>query len=386
MNNHKSPVFDHEVNSRNGQHPTHDKDPNVLNNEVTDSCLQNNNDESSSEKNTGKTLTWSMHKIYFYLSVRNLELKFLMSEETTDTILSLGNTINDNHAIDESALSVQKISGDKDEEVVDLQNRSSGNNVNSKHDLISVYIKAQLVKARGILKITRFKSDKLLSLAVRGDLENKDIPAFKKVIYDLISLTTTDKHRSTHGGMKKILCCLSEELNIPNLLELIPIDNAQNALTHRYRVKKEEKKSPDNNSNNNQQAILTMEELNFKLQAEECFLENSETLLKYLSTSESSLRGIYEDYKIVYTQLIGKLRQFFCKVLKDAGDEKNYLDNFLKSFHTFEGSNDDDKLNGILKLLNVNIGEIISTSNYNSRDKVLIREIGGKSKYYGCTL
>uniref|UniRef100_A0AAF5DHI0 Uncharacterized protein n=1 Tax=Strongyloides stercoralis TaxID=6248 RepID=A0AAF5DHI0_STRER len=153
----------------------------------------------------------------------------------------------------------------------------------NKYKLNITHMKAKLRNALEILKITKYFTNNILSTTSKGNLTSKEVPVFKKIIYDIVSYTTTPVQRKVFGAMIQILNFLSEELNIPTLKKYIKVDNIQNALTHCHEKCKKIQSNINNDEKNKESRTLTMEELNDQLQYKDCFLEHFKVVVKYLS-------------------------------------------------------------------------------------------------------
>uniref|UniRef100_A0A0N4Z5P9 ENTH domain-containing protein n=1 Tax=Parastrongyloides trichosuri TaxID=131310 RepID=A0A0N4Z5P9_PARTI len=248
-----------------------------------------------------------------------------------------------------------------------------------KHDekLLSIvkYMEANVLNAVDKVKKSRPFSKELLISASKSVLKKKEIPVFRKIIYDIVSYTTTQSHRKIFGAMKLILKFLSDELNIPLLMNYIKVDNIQNALTHRYN--KNKKNQPNNIilKCNIRTTFISMEQLNEELQYGNCILNFSDVFYKYITDDTASLVDIYENYKFIYTKMIEFLRPLFHEILKKSGYENNFFDNFLECFYKFEGFNNMERYKNLLKTFKLNINDILF---YDIKKRLLLRKITDK--------
>uniref|UniRef100_A0AAF5DL23 Uncharacterized protein n=1 Tax=Strongyloides stercoralis TaxID=6248 RepID=A0AAF5DL23_STRER len=71
----------------------------------------------------------------------------------------------------------------------------------NKYKLIITYMKAKLRNVLKILKITKCFINNILSTVIKGNLTNKEVPVFKKIIYDIVSYTTTPEQRKVYGAI-----------------------------------------------------------------------------------------------------------------------------------------------------------------------------------------
>uniref|UniRef100_A0A0N4ZA84 CID domain-containing protein n=1 Tax=Parastrongyloides trichosuri TaxID=131310 RepID=A0A0N4ZA84_PARTI len=240
---------------------------------------------------------------------------------------------------------------------------------------IKTNMKERITEALNIIDHTRCSTRKIILAASEGNLNKEEFPIFRKIIYDIVFYTTTPSQRKIYGAMKYILSFLSEELDIPELMKYVKIDNVQNALTHRYNNKMKNKFNDNAIVQSNQMLPMTIEQLNDKLVYENCLLEHVEVIIKYLNSDNPSIIDIYEKYKLVYIKMTNFIRPLFCEILKVYDCEKDFLNNFLKCFYKFDGSNDIEKYNNLSQLLKLNI---INVKLCNARESPILREFYGK--------
>uniref|UniRef100_A0A0K0EG36 CBFD_NFYB_HMF domain-containing protein n=1 Tax=Strongyloides stercoralis TaxID=6248 RepID=A0A0K0EG36_STRER len=63
----------------------------------------------------------------------------------------------------------------------------------NKYKLIITHMKAKLKNSLEILKIAKCLTNNILSTASKDNLTSKEVPVFKKIIYDIVSYTTTSE-------------------------------------------------------------------------------------------------------------------------------------------------------------------------------------------------